>query len=394
MWVFFHRPKKPGDFYEKVIIEISAGAKRDFRVERTSQRYYSESPTTDTTKETWKLSPKGLEIVEKNRFILKIPIRPGTDVGPRASASGSLKIADVSKRITWSGRRLNRCITVASGGRNDPNRDEYVYCPGVGLVRYKEFDPRTKLSREFDLVSYRLAGKEFKSAMYQEASDSSIRSRVRNSKRAAELLAEGRKQFDSREYEKAFETLSAISEMFPAHGFLDSNYWLGRACTKVALRKNNKSLLKRAAAALEAHLREDPGHDEAMFHLGNVYLLLGRQKAAKTMWRRVKGKLRKTARTFARNPRQAYDDLKPSALVEEAHEHRKKGNFDDAAELYRAILKEYPSNEEAHLGLGLVYYAQNKLKASLREFQTVLKINDENRLALNYVRLVQAKLSR
>jgi len=393
-WEYFHRPAAMGDHHERLVMDIVAGAHRDFKVEYKKTLYRSETPKRKKNSKTWKLSSKGISI-GGDHFLLKTPIRAGTAVGPRVQGEGTLKVADVGARMNWSGRRLNRCVEVASGGKSDTNREAWVFCPGVGLVEYTLYDAKLKKPRTFSLVRYQVGGKSFEASNYGESRERQVIRELRNGKRAGKLLAEGRKQVESNEYEKALENFSAINELFPKRGYLDANYWLGYAYLRVGLRKNNTGFIQQAAGALQAMLRENPGHDEAHYELGNTYMLLGKQKAAQGEWRKVqKGDLRKKARRSLRNPKQAFDDLKPMALVEEAHEHRKKGNLDDAIGLYGAIIKEYPSNEEAHLGLGLVFYTQNNLKASLKEFQAVLQINDDNRLAMNYVNLVKMKLSR
>jgi tetratricopeptide (TPR) repeat protein len=75
-------------------------------------------------------------------------------------------------------------------------------------------------------------------------------------------------------------------------------------------------------------------------------------------------------------------DLYPdnrAALYTAAGAHFKKGDYEQALELFSRIQKSYPKDAGVHIGLGGVYMAQSKSALALKEYEEALRL-DPNRV--------------
>jgi tetratricopeptide (TPR) repeat protein len=127
------------------------------------------------------------------------------------------------------------------------------------------------------------------------------------------------------------------------------------------LEKNNP---EEALTLLQNATRLDPKAELAFFYLGKALVAVGKGAEADEAFEA----------SFQLNP-----ERKKLALAAEQH---KKGNLEEAAKLYRAILRDSPSNIDALRLLGAIAASQSRFDEAERRFRRVVE------LAPDYVRAI------
>jgi outer membrane protein assembly factor BamD (BamD/ComL family) len=87
----------------------------------------------------------------------------------------------------------------------------------------------------------------------------------------------------------------------------------------------------------------------------------------------------------------------PSAdgnLFEKATRAQEQGQFEEAEKLWKRFMERHPNSYEAHNNLGEVYYLQDKLTQSLKEFDTAFRLEPvSDKIRKNYKRVLEFQLT-
>ena len=79
-------------------------------------------------------------------------------------------------------------------------------------------------------------------------------------------------------------------------------------------------------------------------------------------------------------------------MIQQAQTLVAEGRRPEAIALLEAALREEPAHEKAWLYLGELVYAEGRMADALNKFNTVLRLNPDNRQAANYVRMINGIL--
>lgn len=79
-------------------------------------------------------------------------------------------------------------------------------------------------------------------------------------------------------------------------------------------------------------------------------------------------------------------------MIQQAQTLVASGRRPEAIALLESALREEPAHEKAWLYLGELVYAEGRMADALNKFNTVLRLNPDNRQAANYVRMINGIL--
>ena len=133
--------------------------------------------------------------------------------------------------------------------------------------------------------------------------------------------------------------------------------------------------VQQTIAHLEKTLAKQPGDVKTELALANAYLLSQRYEQAALLFSEV----------LATNPENRIAPVR-LALVWHAQGHDQK-----AVKSITAVLRQWPSDQEAHYTLAIIYFSQQKTEAARSEWQRAAQIDPTTRIgrtAQNFVNLL------
>lgn len=227
--------------------------------------------------------------------------------------------------------------------------------------------------------------------------------------RIRDLIVQGRKFFDSGDYDRALPLLKKVSE-------LDSG--LPDILNMLGLIYHNKGNFNLALQAFEDALTINPNYTEASLNLAVTCNDLGRFQEAKFVYARakqsakvgstldlyVKGKLANMYAEIADmyqtlgHPLEASEEyrkaleLRPTFVDIQTKlgiSLREIGKLHDSLEVLTAAVKQDPNYYLASINLGLTYFTMGKMGDAVRVWKSVLKRDPQNEKAQMYLRLVK-----
>ncbi len=125
--------------------------------------------------------------------------------------------------------------------------------------------------------------------------------------------------------------------------------------------------LRRALPLLETGLRENPDHQNGLYHLGLAYLHLRRPAEAQAQLQKL----------IALSPEHALAHFQLGEALQQL------GRLEEAATAYRNSLKIFPDNAKASNNLGNVYATLGKLDDAVAAYQQALQIQPSYAAAYN-----------
>ncbi len=158
--------------------------------------------------------------------------------------------------------------------------------------------------------------------------------------------------------------------------------------------------LDRAEHWIQQVLFTEPENDQAYKVLARAYYQLGQYDMAlllNEMASNIKEEDSEIRNTMGLTYMRQLDEVRAGEQFQEAREldptnleanlnlgfiALKSGNFQLAAECFNAVLQRYPGDVDAHLGLAVAYRGIADFDSAIAEYDTILGIDDCNRLAL------------
>jgi tetratricopeptide (TPR) repeat protein len=226
--------------------------------------------------------------------------------------------------------------------------------------------------------------------------------------RVRQLLLLGREHYHRGDYDKAKDLLRQVLEKSDRHA--DVHHMLGVIA-------HGAGELAQAESHFEKAVALNPNYTEAQLNLMVTYNDLGKYEAARKLYAQVrartvtpqldpfvKGRLANMHAELS----QAYADI--SMVAEAIRElekavalcpqfadlqtrlgvlYRDMGDQARAAQCFQAAKHANPRYVVGRLALGTLLFGAGESEAARREFETVLEIDADNRLAQTYLRLLQ-----